>query len=729
MGEDYVPQGVASSCEGGQSGCGKEMVYVASYWRSIDDETKQESSIVAELDVANGMQLRRCWKLAGDLEHSHVGGLAYYDGALYVSSAYEGQSSIERYEIPSGGNLRPQKTEDCPPIGLDGDGNVDTKRWAVHASSFVSYATIDGDPSLLVGRYCTLTNCKYDNDDPANPYAYQYRLDANGDLVYEETDSLSWGCNAPSNPASTPVSQRWRKKFRLPDLSQGVDVLHGESGDVLLVSTSGTNITHAQYDLDSAQCARGCSCGVGSAITEVNHARGAEDLALAGGRLWSVSEAGARFFVVTEDWTYYPWVFYTQPVPGEFLAVDAPPPRRSNFVTILESIINAYQNWYDNADRIRPMDVDGDGDQDIVIGPRSDGEWFLLRSEPSGFVDEGSWANEHSGWYDDPERLWVMDIDGDGDDDMVVGPRSDGDWWLMESTPGQVPEVQTTSTAMLTNAYGGWHDNTDRIHIMDVDADGDDDIIIGPQSNGNWYWLEATGGALVDRGKVFDGYDGWYNDSERVWVADVNGDDKQDIVIGPQSNGNWYVLRSDFENGNTFDDLGVVMNKYKNWWNDADRIRVMDVDGDGDDDFVIGPRSDGQWFAALAEGGLLDPDIDPDKRHSWMNDNETGFRAWYNDPERIRVIDVNADGCKDLLIGPKKDTGEWWVLQSDGTKFIVARQWAVDTLEGWYDNTDRIFVMDQNGDGWEDVVVGPYSGGDWHLLRTDYTANDWTSCQ
>jgi len=39
-----------------------------------------------------------------------------------------------------------------------------------------------------------------------------------------------------------------------------------------------------------------------------------------------------------------------------------------------------------------PMDVDGDGKMDIVLGPDSSGNWNVLRSTGNSFVDAGTWA-------------------------------------------------------------------------------------------------------------------------------------------------------------------------------------------------------------------------------------------------------------------------------------------------------------------------------------------------
>lgn len=55
-------------------------------------------------------------------------------------------------------------------------------------------------------------------------------------------------------------------------------------------------------------------------------------------------------------------------------------------------ISGAYGGWDDNSDRIRSADVNGDGRADIVIGPDSGGNWYVMLSTGSGFSDKGAWS-------------------------------------------------------------------------------------------------------------------------------------------------------------------------------------------------------------------------------------------------------------------------------------------------------------------------------------------------
>jgi hypothetical protein len=99
------------------------------------------------------------------------------------------------------------------------------------------------------------------------------------------------------------------------------------------------------------------------------------------------------------------------------------------------SWIKAYEHWWEYANRIWPMDVNGDGKMDIVLGPSSAGKWYVLRSTGTGFVNDGAWLdNAYGNWWEYTNRIRPMDVNGDGKMDIVLGPSSAGKWYVLRST-------------------------------------------------------------------------------------------------------------------------------------------------------------------------------------------------------------------------------------------------------------------------------------------------------
>ena len=71
------------------------MIYLAMYNKTITDQTGLKNSIVIEIDPLT-KRIRRTFRLQGSLKISHVGGIAFYNNSIYVSSG----SKIEVYSIP-----------------------------------------------------------------------------------------------------------------------------------------------------------------------------------------------------------------------------------------------------------------------------------------------------------------------------------------------------------------------------------------------------------------------------------------------------------------------------------------------------------------------------------------------------------------------------------------------------------------------------------------------------
>lgn len=211
------------------------------------------------------------------------------------------------------------------------------------------------------------------------------------------------------------------------------------------------------------------------------------------------------------------------------------------------------------------MDIDGDGHRDILSGSYSRmdkamaGLFQVLYGKPDGTFRK---AEVLKGTDGQPliiplngqpmtenicTRPFAVDWDGDGHLDLVVGNFSGTFYWFKGEGKGKFrpkPEVIKTGSEPLR--IDGYHSDP---FVIDWDGDGDLDLISG-SSNGGVQWAENIAGkgklpqlrpfqALIKPGRSIE-YGEPLNEDEltgpttstRVWVADVNGDGKLDLLVG-----------------------------------------------------------------------------------------------------------------------------------------------------------------------------------------------------
>lgn len=212
------------------------------------------------------------------------------------------------------------------------------------------------------------------------------------------------------------------------------------------------------------------------------------------------------------------------------------------------------------------MDIDGDGYLDILSGTYSRyeesmaGLFYVLRGKPDGAfqpaevlkgTDGEPLIIPVKGEQNDIERIctrpFAVDWDGDGHLDLVVGNFAGTFYWFKGHGKGQfLPNAEQLKAGKQPLRIRGAHSDP---FVIDWDGDGDQDILSG-STEGGVQWAENVAGKgkppellpfkpLIKPGKtVADGETlkedqlvGPTKDT-RVWVADVNGDGKLDLLVG-----------------------------------------------------------------------------------------------------------------------------------------------------------------------------------------------------
>ncbi|GJM17579.1 MAG: hypothetical protein DHS20C13_29060 [Thermodesulfobacteriota bacterium] len=203
--------------------------------------------------------------------------------------------------------------------------------------------------------------------------------------------------------------------------------------------------------------------------------------------------------------------------------------------------------------------------------------------------------------------------------------------------------------------------------------------------------------------KNFGESSGWRETRHPRWIADVNGDGKDDIIGAGYnglsvaiSSGQEFVLQPD----SFFENLGYN----QGWRLDKHPRMVGDVNGDGRFDIIgFGQNA---IAVALSEGNSFSDDTD-----FWFEmEHFCHNQGWRVEKHPRLIADINGDGKDDIIGFSQNGTS---VATSNGTSFVLQGDYfypAFGYNQGWRVDKHPRMVGDVNGDGKEDIIGFGYDG-------------------
>jgi hypothetical protein len=235
-------------------------------------------------------------------------------------------------------------------------------------------------------------------------------------------------------------------------------------------------------------------------------------------------------------------------------------------------------------------DVNNDGLDDIYIGGTAAKSGQLYLQDISGnFIKGNEAAFATSTGFVDGAVLF-FDCDGDGDKDLLV--CSGGNMAVASSLQLQHRLFKNDGKGNFILSSTAFPSNKDNISVAianDFDGDGDPDLFIGGGFVTGSYGTTAQSHIYVNDGK------GNFSDmpadkckgiadagmvTAAAWV-DVDGDQKPELII----TGEWMSPKVFKYTGNSFTELQTNLSEYSGWWQ---TLSVADVNGDGKQDLVLG---------------------------------------------------------------------------------------------------------------------------------------------
>lgn len=249
-----------------------------------------------------------------------------------------------------------------------------------------------------------------------------------------------------------------------------------------------------------------------------------------------------------------------------------------------------------NGDAIGIEDIDGDGDMDIMVSgwnSNSDFVWFENK--------EGTWIRhliQSPMMGEEPGPLKISDLNGDGKVDVVINSQGRDliEWWKQVES-----DTIKFEPYLILEDYDSYDHAFD--WVVDMDKDGDNDIIATADMDNSIDWFENNGEGQFLRHNISSAY----LRARSVVALDLEYDGDIDIVSASQGDGtlDWWENKGD----ETFE-----RHTFATGYSEGYGVWVDDIDGNGFYDVVstsFGLSSTDWWdlFDHFVSSGELESSI------------------------------------------------------------------------------------------------------------------------
>ncbi len=277
---------------------------------------------------------------------------------------------------------------------------------------------------------------------------------------------------------------------------------------------------------------------------------------------------------------------------------------------------------------VATADIDGDGDLDIIATSYARNEVNIYENDGSENFTELTISG--AGEVDRPSDVKVVDLDEDGDLDIVVSVNFDSILVWYESNGAGGFTYHTVSNGVT---------RAEDFEVIDLDQDGDLDFVGSTLNPRQVLWFENDGSENFTKHIIADA--DWAIES--VWAADMDGDGDLDVLTGSTYAIDWY------ENDGNQNFTHYVIDDFAG---SSNSVATADIDGDGDLDVVAATAGLSQiaWYENLGYGNF---------RFHYISTVSVGV-------EKIILTDIDGDGDVDVAAASFGDDSIRWFENNGG---------------------------------------------------------------
>ncbi len=316
-------------------------------------------------------------------------------------------------------------------------------------------------------------------------------------------------------------------------------------------------------------------------------------------------------------------------------------------------------------------DLDGDGDADFASASFGSGDfvWFENQDGAGTFGAGIVISNFLSGTHD----IDAVDIDRDGDLDLVTASMFDDKIAWYENLDGAGtfgPQLVVTTAA----------NGARSVVASDLDGDGDLDLASASISDHKIAWYENLDGAgLFAAERVVSTF---ALSAQWVESADLDEDGDQDLVSasGLDDKIAWY---ENLDGHGSFSSEQIISTVSDG----ANSVGVADIDGDGRTDVLSTSSADGEiaWYRNLGGGFFGSQQV---------------ISTAQQIPYSVAAADLDGDGDLDVAAGSFLDDEVAWYENTNGAGSFGAQQLVSTAANAVY----VVRAADIDGDGEVDLV-------------------------